>query len=490
MLHCEQYLCLGVEDRVKLVRTANACAVCLNAGHQAATCNFKDKDNWICGIKGCRSHHHPTLHESKDGFIRINSLVVEEHRRFEDVTDWDSREGYKHDSYLVNEEDLDGATEGRKTELRELRDELRNPGLGGDQVLLVVQGVSMVYGTGRMITEVVTFFDDGSTCSIILNSVAKQFGLLGESVTVTIETLNAVTTKEIMIYMVELLNRDGRRRLVRAFGFDNISEPIGTIELEGVKYRFSAEMQEKWSDWGVRPEGAIQLLVGSEVASLHPIAVEVVENLVIKSSMFGTGLVLNGGHPSIKSRRVKMDSTVAAVRQGKFAKVNRIALKYTQERDFSPPEEGQQNLLCQGCGLLLEKDFFKAEGLGVEAPRRCKKCAGCNDCSFRGRQMSQKEAAEYRLIEEGIIFDDQVGRLRVKYPFIDDPRKLSENYRQVLRIAESEERKLAKENLTGTANKLFDKMIEVGAVTELSKAEIDIYGMDQFILSVFSMWLI
>ena len=104
--------------------------------------------------------------------------------------------------------------------------------------------------------------------------------------------------------------------------------------------------------------------------------------------------------------------------------------------------------------------------------------------------MSQKEAAEYRLIEEGIIFDDPVGRLRVKYPFIDDPRKLSENYRQVLRIAESEERKLAKENLTGTANKLFDKMIEVGAVTELSKAEIDIYGMDQFILSVFSMWLI
>ena len=37
VLHCEQYLCLGVEDRVKLVRTANACAVCLNAGHQAAT---------------------------------------------------------------------------------------------------------------------------------------------------------------------------------------------------------------------------------------------------------------------------------------------------------------------------------------------------------------------------------------------------------------------------------------------------------------------
>ena len=116
MLHCEQYLCLGVEDRVKLVRNANACAVCLNAGHQAATCNYKDKDNWVCGMRGCRSHHHPTLHGSKDGFIRINTLVVEQ-SRFEDVIDWDSREGYRYDSFLVNEEGFAEATEDRKVEL-------------------------------------------------------------------------------------------------------------------------------------------------------------------------------------------------------------------------------------------------------------------------------------------------------------------------------------------------------------------------------------
>ena len=63
---------------------------------------------------------------------------------------------------------------------------------------------------------------------------------------------------------------------------------------------------------------------------------------------------------------------------------------------------------------------------------------------------------------------------------------MSDNYRQVLRIAESEERKLAKENLTDTANKQFDKMIEVGAVTELSKAEVDMWdGPVHY--SVFSM---
>ena len=148
----------------------------------------------------------------------------------------------------------------------------------------------MVYGPQRSSSKIVTFFDDGSTCSIILNSVAKEFGLMGEKVIVTIETINAVTTRDTMLYLVELLDRNGGRRLVKAFGFDSISKPIGSVEMSGIKFFFSAQMQERWLDWGVRPEGAVQLLVGSEVAHLHPKFEEVVGNMVIKSCIFGTGL--------------------------------------------------------------------------------------------------------------------------------------------------------------------------------------------------------
>ena len=98
--------------------------------------------------------------------------------------------------------------------------------------------------------------------------------------------------------------------------------------------------------------------------------------------------------------------------------------------------------------------------------------------------MSQKEASEYKLIEEGIEFDQKLGRFRVRYPFIDDPRKLSNKYRQVVKIAESEERKLGKENLTEKANKLFDKMIDDGAVTELTKAERDMWDGPVHYLSI------
>ena len=321
----------------------------------------------------------------------------------------------------------------------------------------------------------------GSTCSIILNSLAKQFGLLGEKVVVTIETINAVTTKETMLYLVELLDREGVRRMVRAFGFNSISEPIGNVELNGIKYLFSQKIQDRWLDCGVRPKGAVQLLVGSEVAHLHPKFEEVVGNIVVKSSMFGTGLVINGGHPDVHSKRMEFDSSVAAIRQGKFAQVNRISVKYTQVRDFTPVDYISKK---QCCGELLERDFSSAEGLGVEAPRRCKRCRGCGECSFRGRQMSQKEAAEYKLIEDGIKFDEKVGRFRVEYPFIDDPRKLPDNYRQVVRIAESEEKKLARENLTEEANKLFDKMIDVGAITELSQAEMDMWDGPKHYVSI------
>ena len=178
LLHCVQYSALGVEDRVRLVKNANGCAVCLNTSHLADSCNYKEKNNWVCGLEGCRSHHHPTLHGSKDIFVKINTVVGEQ-SRFEEVTDWDARADYLHDSFLASDQVASNISKEREAELKEVLVELHKPGLRGDQVLLVVQDVDMVFGMGRQVTKIVTFFDDGSTCSVILNSVAVEFGLLG-----------------------------------------------------------------------------------------------------------------------------------------------------------------------------------------------------------------------------------------------------------------------------------------------------------------------
>ena len=48
------------EQRWAYVKQSGACFRCLQFGHKAATC-----PDGICGLHGCRRHHHPTLHVSR-----------------------------------------------------------------------------------------------------------------------------------------------------------------------------------------------------------------------------------------------------------------------------------------------------------------------------------------------------------------------------------------------------------------------------------------
>ena len=56
-------------------------------------------------------------------------------------------------------------------------------------------------------------------------------------------------------------------------------------------------------------------------------------------------------------------------------------------------------------------------------------------------------------MEKNVDFKD--GRFHVKYPFLVDPKELSDNYNQVKKIAEAEERKLEKEGRVNEFNQLF-----------------------------------
>ena len=89
---------------------------------------------------------------------------------------------------------------------------------------------------------------------------------------------------------------------------------------------------------------------------------------------------------------------------------------------------------------ISKLDFLEAEELGVEPPRRCKKCRGCTLCSFRGFKHTEKESLEYKTIE-GVKHDPENNVFQVSYAFLEDPKVLSDNLGQVIKIAESEEKK-------------------------------------------------
>ena len=85
---------------------------------------------------------------------------------------------------------------GHLAELEEVKAELAKPLLSGDKVLMAVMVLEVVFGLQREVASVVGFFDDGSNCSVITNSLATRLGLWGDPVPLELGTVNAKTTVE------------------------------------------------------------------------------------------------------------------------------------------------------------------------------------------------------------------------------------------------------------------------------------------------------
>ena len=79
-------------------------------------------------------------------------------------------------------------------------------------------------------------------------------------------------------------------------------------------------------------------------------------------------------------------------------------------------------------------------------------------------------------MEENISFDSSLGKWRVSYVFNQDPRILRNNYRRVLRMSEGTERRLIKLGKMLEANELFKKMVDIGALEEVSACELSMWN--------------
>ena len=71
-------------------------------------------------------------------------------------------------------------------------------------------------------------------------------------------------------------------------------------------------------------------------------------------------------------------------------------------------------------------------------------------------------------MEDNVSYDEAEKVFHVKYPFVEDPSILTYNISQAIRIAERVEKKVIKEGLLAEVNAEFDKMINYGALVELS----------------------
>ena len=107
--------------------------------------------------------------------------------------------------------------------------------------------------------------------------------------------------------------------------------------------------------------GAIELLVGAEVASYLPDKLETKGELVVMKSAFGLGYAVFGSHPEIKAERVKFSEEVKMIRQTGVKVSTQHANQVSLSHNFA-------------------EKFMEAEGYGDGAPFQSKA-----DLTYQGK---------------------------------------------------------------------------------------------------------
>jgi hypothetical protein len=99
-----------------------------------------------------------------------------------------------------------------------------------------------------------------------------------------------------------MIDRDGVEHKMKALGIDRITSDIEAVEVRGVIHLLHVPLCDV-----ERPHGPVDFLVGLNEAGLHPTGgIHKVGNLRLLQSQFGTGALLDGAHPNIKPKPVRM----------------------------------------------------------------------------------------------------------------------------------------------------------------------------------------
>ena len=478
LAHCIKFAGASGRERGEMVLKGGNCLICLHHEHDTSSCFGKDQMKTICGLGGCQKRHHPFLHSSPQNTIQsVQSLSNYSTEEMGEVSPGvltgvsDRPEKFlakiinkRTDAQKVSfvEALWSGCTKikleaKRATELDQMKDLLKLPVIDGGNVLLLIQEIAVKYGPTGSSCKITAFWDNGSTCSLVENNMAESLNCPWEPVVVSIDTVNGVITRNTKLYVIELVDNSGERVLIRAFGVESISEVKSLVDLTRVKNKFSDDVQSQWYKISKRPKGKVHLLIGEEYAGLHPIQFETRGNLVIYQSMFGHGWLISGCDSDLQAEECTWGEEVSVIRMGKVT-VLQSSYRITVERH---PVK---------LSFTQDRDFYTLENLGVEAPRRCEGCRNCRECSWRSQSLSKKEAFELEYIEKCVDFKD--GRFHIQFPFLVDPHELADNFHQVVKIAEVEERRLLKEGRLDEFNELFLKLQKLGAVEEISSFEL------------------
>ena len=318
--------------------------------------------------------------------------------------------------------------------------------------------------------NVCCMFDNCSQSTFISMRAAQKLNMKGRPISFIL-VLSDGTKKPMrgMLYKVELRDVHGQTHEFEAIGLARLSTDYPAIKATKVRetiHHLPQIAASSFSDEKIsRVGGELDLLIGSDLANLHPKFVANINHLVILRSLFGTGWTFMGhnkDHITFTNKTNGYRVNCCAVEKLKFTNI------------FEPTT--QCNLA--GTRDLQFIDAISNDSVGVTIAPKCQTCKStidnCKECRMKNQSMTYLEFLEDQEIENQIKYLPEKNQYIASYPYTQEIFDLLPNKEIALKRTQNLEANLLKtpEDLE-LINKTLTDSFERGIFRFLTKEEID-----------------
>ena len=401
--------------------TNKICTSCLKIGHNWRNCRTKDEEKTLCPCGGTFN-------------VRICCLTDDCIKR----NNWE---------------------------------EIRNNNSNVSSNSIVVNGINL--GTSILpiqhvnvpgpINSLMVMWDNCSQNTFIAQQAARKLKLSGVPISyILVCTDGSKKSLTGTLYDVEIVDISGNIHQIQAVGIDNLSSYYSGFKVTNIKQKVGkiAACRNLTDDKVNRDGGRVDLLVGSDLASLHPSKIASVGELVILRSKFGSGYTLMGH----SKKHIKFNNNCSGVRANVSGVENVVKL----------PEVS--------CNAVSTKDVqflecISTESVGVNVQLKCKSCKvvtdTCKECQVINKNTSYLEYLQDLQIDELIEKNPDGPGYIASYPYNNELNLLLSNEEISRKRAESVEQNLRKNPADmKQINDVFKEGFENGTFKWLMEDEI------------------
>ena len=113
-----------------------------------------------------------------------------------------------------------------------------------ERVQMMVQWILAGTLSPRQFLKIIDFYNPGSSCLLISNSLAELLDLPGQPITITLHTVNGARQLQTKYYELYTQARTGTDKWVMAFRVEKISTDLKAIDISGIRHLLMPAIQQ------------------------------------------------------------------------------------------------------------------------------------------------------------------------------------------------------------------------------------------------------